>query len=280
MTVLRDPGGTAKVRSLAEAARLVDDGASVGFGGSNALWRRPMALVRELIRQKREGLSVYNMIGGLEVDLLLGAGAVAATHCCYVGLDDFGHAPHFQRAASEGIVEIHEYSEFTFVAGLRAAGMDLPFMPWKTAWGSEVAQRQGWRTVRCPYTDAELLAVPANQLDVAIIHAARCDENGNVELPHPLDFIYDFDYLLARAAKCVIVSAERVEPLPDASRVAMIGREVDCVVRAPHGAWPCGVASLYGVDGANLDEYLRASVGGNVGSYLDRFVHDGEPARA
>ena len=270
--------GRPKLRSLAEAARLVPDGARIGFGGSNALWRRPMAFVRELIRQERRDLAVYNMIGGLEVDLLLGAGSVAATHCCYVGLDEFGHAPHFQRAAVAGAVEINEYSEFTFVAGLRAAGMALPFLPWKTAWGTEVVERQGWHTIRCPYTGVELLAVPANRLDVAVIHAARCDAQGNVELPYPLDFIYDFDYLLARAADVVIVCAERVEPIIDATRVAMIAREVDCVVHAPRGAWPCGVASLYPVAGEHVSAYVRAARGDDFAAYLEQFVHAGEGA--
>jgi glutaconate CoA-transferase subunit A len=269
---------TAKLRPLAEAAQLVPDGARIGFGGSNALWRRPMAFVRELVRQGRRDLSVYNMIGGLEVDLLLGAGSVAATHCCYVGLDELGHAPHFQRAAGAGSVEIHEYSEFTFVAGLRAAGMDLPFLPWRTAWGTEVAERQGWHTIRCPYTGVELLAVPAIKLDVAVIHAARCDADGNVELPYPLDFIYDFDYLLARAAKVVIVCAEDVEPIPDATRVAMISREVDCVVHAPRGAWPCGIASRYSVDREHIDAYVRAARGDGFEAYLDEHVRAGEVA--
>jgi glutaconate CoA-transferase subunit A len=218
------------------------------------------------------------MIGGLEVDLLLGAGALASTNCCYVGLDEFGQSAHFQRAAQSGEVEISEYTEFTFVAGLRAAGAGLPFMPWKTGWGSEVVERLGWKTVRCPYTDVELLAVPAIELDVAVIHASRCDRNGNVELSHPLDFIYDFDYLIARAAKRVIVCAERVEPIPDPTRIAMIGREVDCVVHAPGGGWPGGVASFYQVDGEHLDgEYLPASTSPEAfAEYLDRVVGPGE----
>jgi len=267
-----------KLRSLADAARLVPDGARIGFGGSNALWRRPMAFVRELVRQGRRDLAVHNMIGGLEVDLLIGAGAVAATHCCYVGLDEFGHAPHFQRAAADGTVEIREYSEFTFVAGLRAAGMDLPFMPWKTAWGTEVVQRQGWRTIRCPYTGMELLAVPANRLEVAVIHAVRCDADGNVERAQPLDFIHDFDHTIARAADVVIVCAETVGPIPDATRVALIGREVDCVVHTPRGAWPCGVASQYPVAGEHVDAYVRAAREDRFGAYLEAFVLGGEPA--
>lgn len=269
-----------KLISLTEAAAHVADGSRIGFGGSNALWRRPMAFARELVRQRRKDLAVFNMIGGVEVDLLLGAGAVASTNCCYVGLDELGQSPHFQAAAAGGDTAIVEYSEFTFVASLRAAGMDLPFLPWKTAWGSEPVRRQGWKTVTCPYTNMELVAVPANVLDVAVIHAVRCDESGNLELPYPLDFIYDFDYLIARAAKRVIVCAELVEPIADATRVAMIGREIDHVVHTPGGAWPCGVASRYPVDAAHLmNRYLAACNGGAFGDYLSEFVLGGEVPR-
>lgn len=270
-----------KIASLEDAAALVKDGDRVGFGGSNALWRRPMSLVRELVRQGRRDLNVFNMIGGIEVDFLIGAGAVGSTNCCYIGLDEFGRGSHFQRAAVARTIGINEYSEFTFVAGLRAAHMDLPFLPWKTAWGTEVVERQGWQTITCPYTGTELLAVPACPLDVTVIQAVRADQYGNVELPHPLDFIYDFDYLIARAAKKVIVCAERIEPIPDPTRISMIGREVECVVETPRGAWPCGVAANYAVDGEHLtSEYLPASLSDEgFSGYLERFVLDGEPAR-
>lgn len=267
-----------KVSTLEEAVKLVPDGARIGFGGSNALWRRPMAFVRELVRAERTGLHLFNMIGGPEIDLLLGAGAVASTNSSYVGFDEIGHAPHFQAAARAGTPAIIEYSEFSFMASLRAAVMGLPFMPWKTAWGTDVVRNLGWKTIVCPYTGMELLAVPANPLDVTIIHASRCDSSGNVELPRPLDFIYDFDYTIARAAKQVIVCTERIEPIEDPTRVALIGREVTCVVHTPRGAWPCGIASEYPVDIVHLaEEYLpAAATPEGFAAYLDRFVRSGE----
>lgn len=263
-----------KVASLAEAAALVADGDRIGFGGSNAVWRRPLAFVRELVRQGRRGLHLHNMIGGVEIDLLVGAGAVASTNCCYVGLDEFGRGERFQRAAASGAVEVNEYSEFTFVAGLRAAGMDIPFMPWKTAWGTDVVRQRGWQTTTCPYTGKELLAVPAADIDVTVIHAVRADRSGNVEMAVPLDFIYDFDLLIARASRRVIVCAERIEEIPDKSRISMIGREVECVVETPRGAWPGGLAGNYPADGPHLNqEYVPAGFDDDLfASYIERFV--------
>ncbi|NUT55236.1 MAG: CoA transferase subunit A, partial [Thermoleophilia bacterium] len=262
------------------AVGLVQDGDRIGFGGGNALWRRPLAVTRELVRAGARDLRVCNMIGGLEIDMLLGAGCVAETNCCHLALDEFGQSEHLQRAARDGSVQIREWSEFTFVAALRAAGMGLSFLPWRTAWGSDVARLQRWATVTCPYEGTEMLAVPALDLDVAVIHAVQADAAGNVALADPPDFIHDYDLIVARAARCVIVSAERVAPIEDATRIALIGREVDCVVEAPHGAWPGGVASQYGVDGEHMGrEYVPATASPEAfRAYLGRFVHGGEPA--
>lgn len=38
------------------------------------------------------------------------------------------------------------------------------------------------RSIRCPFTNEELAAVPALRPDVAIIHALRADREGNVLL--------------------------------------------------------------------------------------------------
>jgi glutaconate CoA-transferase subunit A len=42
--------------------------------------------------------------GGLNVDLLIGAGAVAEYETCACSLGDYGHAPNFQRALRKGTI--------------------------------------------------------------------------------------------------------------------------------------------------------------------------------
>jgi glutaconate CoA-transferase subunit A len=263
-----------KVVSMSAAAALVPDGAKIGFGGGNALWRRPVAFARELARQGRRNLNLYNMIGGIETDLLLGAGCLASTNTCYVGLDEFGQSEHFQRAAREHTVDIVEYTEFTFVASLRAAAMGLPFMPWKTGVGTDTAQQRGWATIKCPYTAMELLAIPANRLDFAVIQGVRSDERGNFELMHPLDFIYDFDLLICKSAETVIVCVEEVADLKDPTRSGLVSREVDYVVEAPKGGWPGGFVQEYDIDVQHMrDAYLPATRSLEAFSeYLDRFA--------
>jgi glutaconate CoA-transferase subunit A len=263
--------------SLEEAAAAVPDGAHIAFGGGGAGMRRPLAFARALARRGARGLHVHHMLGGLETDLLIGAGAVASTNCAYIGLLEYGQAPNFQRAAREGLVEVNEYSEFMYVAGLRAADMGIPFIPWRTPWGSETVERLGIETVRDPYGEEELLAVPATKIDVTVLQVERADADGYVELPAEPDLIWDYDYLVGRVGAKTIVCAEEVGPIRDPARVALVGREVDHVVELPRGAWPLGLHPRYGPDVAHLnDAYLPAAAAGAeaFAAYLEQF---GEP---
>jgi glutaconate CoA-transferase subunit A len=264
----------AELVTLQEAAKLVRDGSHVGFGGGNALWRRPLAFARELIRQGRRELEVHAMLAGIETDLLLGAGCVARTHASYVGLDELGQSEHFQRLVRARRIEAVEYTEYTFIAALRAAGMALPFLPWKTGIGTDVVRELGWTEIECPYSGQRLLAVPAMTPDVSVIQALRCDQAGNVELVEPYDFIYDYDLLMARAATTVIVCAEEIGELSSPSRCGLLGREVDYVVHAPRGAWPGGFVPTYAVDDTHLkQEYVPATRDDDAfAAYLERFV--------
>ena len=266
-----------KVVSIEEAAALIPDGAKIGFGGGGAMHRRPVAFSRALVQAGVKDLNVYHYLGGLEVDLLIGAGAVATTNCVYVGLLEYGQAPNFQRAAREGKIQVNEYSEYLFAGALRAADMGLPFIPWKTPWLSDISVHLGYETITDPYSGTELLAVPAIELDYAVIQADRVDEDGYIEYPDEPDLVWDHDWLVARVAKHTIVCAEEVAPTRDPARVAVIGREVSTVVEAPGGSWPCGLHPRYEPDIDHvLGAYLPAASAGDdqFAAYLAEY---GEP---
>jgi glutaconate CoA-transferase subunit A len=169
-----------------------------------------------------------------------------------------------------------------YIAGLRAADLGLPFIPWKTPWGSDMVDRLGLKTVADPYSDAVLLAVPATQLDVAVIHVERADADGYIELPDEPDLIWDYDYLVARIAKVTIVCAEEVATPRDPARVALVGREVTHVVETPGGAWPTGLHPRYEPDTEHVvGTYLPAAAAGGeeLEAYLDEYVRGGEGVR-
>lgn len=261
-----------RVTSLSNAAKLVEDGARVGFGGSIGLYRRPVGFAMELIRQERRDLNVYGVLSGIEADLLIGAGCVGSTNTSYLGLDELGQGPNFQRAAGRGEIEVNEYGEWCITAGFRAANMGLPFIPWITSRHTSVAEELGLKEIECPYTGVPLLTVRAHELDVAVIQVQRCDEEGNVEIPVPLEYIYDVDALVAKSAQRVIVCCEEVATV-DPDRVQLIGREVDAVVELPRGAWPSALHPLYPIDRRHiLESYIPTAQNDEFQTYLDRFV--------
>jgi glutaconate CoA-transferase subunit A len=97
-----------KILPLEEAAGLVKDGSLLGFT-TPALENCPMAFLRELVRRGRKNLRVAALTGGsLNVDLLIGAGAVAEYEACHHSLGGYGPAPNFQRALRGGSLKMKD----------------------------------------------------------------------------------------------------------------------------------------------------------------------------
>ncbi len=248
-----------KVRELAEAAALVRDGDIVALGG-NILHRCPFAFVRELARQGRRGLQIMKTAGGYDVDLLCAAGCVAVVHAGCVGLEnEFGFAPNYRRAVEQGLVESRENACYTVIASLRAAAYGIPFQPVNALWGSDIPAASDFRTVRDPYTGQGVMAIPAIRPDWAVIHVQECDAQGNARI---LGCVFE-DVIMTRAAKGVIVTAERIVP-PD----FLIGQPettpvphflVTAVVEAPGGAAPGSCYPHYDYDPKHIREYLALS---------------------
>ena len=126
-----------KLRSLAEAASLVPDGARVALGGHSHR-RHPMALIYEMIRQGRKDLRVMGWNNGVDVDILVGAGCVQEVQTSYVGMLKHGLALNYRRAAEAGRIQVIEDSEVTALARFRAGAMGLPFIPSPSPLGSDL----------------------------------------------------------------------------------------------------------------------------------------------
>jgi len=87
-----------KLLSLEEAAEFVKSGFSLGLT-SAFVDNAPMAFLRELVRRGTKDLSVVTLPGGgMGIDFLIGAGAVAEYETCFCSLGEHGQASHFQRA--------------------------------------------------------------------------------------------------------------------------------------------------------------------------------------
>lgn len=101
--------GEGKLTTLAKAVAAIGDMAVIAPGGST-LHRIPAAVVHELVRQERRGLTVVKTAGGYDLDLLCGSGCVSALAAAYVGFENYGLAPSFRRAVESGRVRLEEHT--------------------------------------------------------------------------------------------------------------------------------------------------------------------------
>jgi len=225
--------------TIDEIAAEVRDGMTVGIGGWGSR-RKPMALVRALCRTAAKDLRIVSY-GGPDVGLLCRAGKVREIVYAFVSLDSIALEPHFRNARQSGAVTTMELDEGMFLLGLQAAAWRVPFLPTRVGLGSDVMRfNRSLRTVTSPYADAEeLVAMPALNLDVALIHMHRGDQGGTGQY---LNVDPYFDDLMCMAAARRFMSVERIveteqflaDGPPQSIRINRL--MVDGVVETPHGA--------------------------------------------
>jgi glutaconate CoA-transferase, subunit A len=235
-------------------------GMTIGIGGWGSR-RKPMSLVRALLRSDVTDLTVVSY-GGPDVGLLCAAGKVRKLVYGFVSLDSIPLEPHFQAARTAGAIEAEEWDEGMVQWGLYAAASRLPFLPTRAGLGSDVVRvNPDLRTVRSPYGDEELLAVPALHLDAALVHLNRADARGNASFLGP--DLY-FDDLFCSAAERAYVSCERIVSTEELGEADLARRRiarwmVHGVVEAPNGAHFTSCAPDYARDEAFQKEYVTAA---------------------
>ncbi|KKM07129.1 hypothetical protein LCGC14_1737010 [marine sediment metagenome] len=248
-----------KLMSLEEAISTnVQDGDLVGIGGLS-FWRKPISACRELIRQNKKNLNICTFVGGIEVDMLVGAGCVSEVRSCFVGMEIFGMAPHYRKAVESATIKISEESEASIASGLRASYLKVPFMPLKGIIGTDLPKvRQDIRQFEDPLgSGTQLMALPKIDLDVAILHVPYADERGNGNIGGAVWMDDD----MAKTAKKTIITCERlvetedIRYLPGKAQLPM--QTTDAVVKIPFGAHPTSVYPIYTFDALHIQSYLK-----------------------
>ena len=91
--------------TLEQAAAEVGTGAQVVMSAN--MNRSPMALLRQVVRQGTRDLRVVGVVGGeINIDFLVGAGAVRIVDTCSVTLGEFARTgPNFARYLQAGRVK-------------------------------------------------------------------------------------------------------------------------------------------------------------------------------
>ena len=266
-----------KLVSMSEAiARFVPDGASVGM--SLALEPLiPFAAGHEIIRQRKQNLTLIAPISDILFDQLIGAGCVAKVIAAWVGNVSEGLAHCYRRAVEHSIphpLTVQEHSNFTIALALLAASLDVPYIPTRTLLGSDLPrQNPTFRIAPSPTDGAPLLLVPAITPDVAILHVQRSDEEGNAHCWG--NFGISQEAMLA--ARDVIIVAEEIVSreviVSDPNRVIGPSFKVRAVVHEPWGAHPSTVQGYSNRDHAFYHDYhTRTRMPEGFEAWLDEWV--------
>lgn len=251
-----------KIVSYKDVVDQLSDGMIIGIGGWGAR-RKPMSLIREICQSDLKDLTVVSY-GGPDVGLLCAHKKIKKLIFGFVSLDMIPLEAHFRLARQNNEIDVMELDEGMVQWGLRAAAMNLPFLPTRVGLGTDVlTSNPELKLTKSPYADAEeLVAMPALKLDVALLHVNKSDEKGNTQIIGPDPF---FDELFARAAKKTFISSEEVVSTSELGGKdgAIFNRFerslVTGVLHSPCGAHPTSCAPNYGFDLKHLKEYSDAA---------------------
>lgn len=274
MAPATDPANKTKLVPLAEAIRdHLADGATVFIGGfGHAV---PFAAAHEFIRQGKRNLTLCRSGTDILFDQAIAAGCVDRVIFGYIGNPGVGLSHSFNRALAAGTLAIEEWTNFSMVLRLHAARIGVPFLPADILRAGDIAGGSiDVHTVTCPYTGQELAAIPALKPDVALIHAQRADEAGNIQFwgidGDTREGALASDTIIATVEE--IVSSEVVANAPE--RTLVPAHRVAAVSLAPGGAHPSYVQDCYGRDDAHYAEYDKISrQPDELAAYLDRYVY-------
>lgn len=227
-----------------EAIAELSDGMTIGIGGWGSR-RKPMSLIRAILRSELKDLTVV-AYGGADIGLLCAAGKVRKAITGFVSLDSIPLEPHYRVARQNATIEAMELDEGQLLLGLQASAWNVPFLPTRAGLGTDVMRViPELKTVRSPYPGPggsepeELVAMPALELDAALIHMNNADMGGNAQFLGSDLYMDDWFCL---AAKRTFVSAEKIIPTEDFRSYGSIHTQrisrmnVTGVIEAPGGA--------------------------------------------
>ena len=250
-----------QIETLDALAARISSGSRLTVGGHHFA-RLPIALLNKVVDLGIRDLNYFAWAGGLPLELLLEADVVSSIDICFSSLDIFGLAPRFREVAEKRLIPIVDWPALSMIQGLRAAQQNLPFMPVQLPEGSTMMER-------CPAvsyhrdtrTGRVIGLVEAQVIDTVLLHAARADTDGNVE-------IYGakaLDHAIIGAARQVLVTVEEIVPagtLRRNGRQTIITRNlVTAIAEVPGGAYPTSCLPYYATDFARIRETLEGRHG-------------------
>jgi glutaconate CoA-transferase, subunit A len=244
-----------KIMTEREAVeRFVADGDSVYVGYTSVAY----GLTHEIIRQGRRNLECLGGSVGPQGTLLFMSGCSNRVRSGYIA--GALRPGEITAMMDDGRLQFEDYSNQGIALMLMAGALGIPFIPTRSFLGSDylrpeyqshpggIPGYQKWAEMESPFDGQKVVLLPALKPDVAILHAHRADEDGNVQLWGTLG---DAKWAYW-AAKKPIVSVEEIVSRDvirnDPGRTVIPGFKVAAVVHMPWGAHPSPFVGHYEAD--------------------------------
>lgn len=235
----------------------------------------PFAAGHEIIRQGKKNLTLARATPDLIYDQMVAAGCARKVIFSYMGNPGVGSLRIVRTAIEHGDLEWEEYSHFGMITRLQAGATGLPFLPMKQTGAHDLEKANPLiKRVSDPYSGEDMIAVPALNPDVAIVHVQRADANGNAHLWG----IVGEQKEVAFASKKVILTAEEIvdEEIirSDPNRTLIPGFIVSAVCQVLHAAHPSYAQGYYDRDNEFYIKWDKISESPEqVKQYLDEWVY-------
>jgi glutaconate CoA-transferase subunit A len=254
---------------------LVRDGDTVAIEGFTHLIS--FAAGHEIIRQGKRDLVLARMTPDVIYDQMVAAGVARKLVFSWLGNPGVGGL-HAIRRVTEGespSLELEEYSHFGMVARYMAGAANLPFMPLRSYFETDLPTANPLiRPIESPYGDGTVYAVPPLRPDVTIVHAQRASAAGDTQVWGLLgcqkEAAFAADRVIVVVEELVSEDVIRADP----NRTIIPGLIVDAVVVEAWGAHPSYVQGRYDRDNRFYLEWDPISRSADATeAWLSEWVH-------
>jgi len=268
-----------KLATLTEAVASIPNGSHVALSGF-AIARCATAFAHEVIRQGIKGLTASQCVAAIDLDLLVGGGAVERVVYGGGSRGRFGQHHCLNRGIEAGTLVAEEYSSLSMAFRCLAGSLGLPFIPIRSLRGSDILERlqevapSEIAYVDDPFTGDDWLVLKPLMPDVAVVQVQVADEEGNAWILGPR-WVNEEQ---VKASERAIIITERLVPTEvirrEPERTVIPGFRVSHVVHLPFAAHPSSVYHAYDYDADHIRHYADASrTPEGFRNYLDKYVY-------
>ena len=256
--------------SLADLAQLISDGDKIAIPKDTS--GVAMSATKELVKRRPKNLHLVCVpIGGIQADILIGAGLVSTVESSAITLGEYGIGPRFSQLLKSNEIKMLDSTCPAIYAGLQASEKGIPFIPLRGIIGSDLLEnRSDWKLGENPFSeDDPIVFLKAIRPDVCLFHAHSADKYGNVFVGRNRDLI-----TLAHASARTLITVEKIIDDDFLSDNLRAGATLPAIYTtaisvAKRGAEPLAFGEDYPEDQEFLTKY---SIAAKTQSGFEKFI--------